>query len=211
MLTTVNMPAVTAWAQDDKMGSAEIAANEIKTPVSAEMTTTKTVFPYGEEAGLGPYVNVEITYDDGTSEKLECRYYYSDMMDQYGNIYELLLGAGDQMIQMPQEVSESYKGKQTLSLGMRKRGTDGWDILASTEIEIGTPAEAAEPLQIGENRACLDGIYKFTMPGYGKLSVAYKDGDGESQNLYCYIAKEDGSLEIHSATGYIYGRRNILF
>ena len=54
MLTTVNMPAVTAWAQDDKAGTAEIAADETKTPVSAEMTTTKTVFPYGEEAGLGP-------------------------------------------------------------------------------------------------------------------------------------------------------------
>lgn len=195
MLTTVNMPAVTAWAQDDKAGTAEIAADETKTPVSAEMTTTKTVFPYGEEAGLGPYVNVEITYDDGTSEKLDCRYYYTDMQDQYDNSYEFLLGTGDQMIQMPQMVSESYKGKQTLSLGMRNRSTDGWDILASTEIEIGTPAASAEPLQIGENRACLDGIYKFTMPGYGKLSVAYTDGEGESHDLHCYLAKEDGSLE----------------
>ncbi len=196
MLTTVNMPEVTAWAQENgKAGVAELAADETKTPVSAEMTATKTVFPYGEEAGLGPYMNVKITYDDGTSEKLDCRYYSSDMQDQYGNRYEFLLGTGDQMIQMPQMVSESYKGKQTLSLGMRKRSMDGWDILASTEIEIGTPAESAEPLQIGENRACLDGIYKFTMPGYGKLSVAYTDGDGESQDLHCYLAKEDGSLE----------------
>lgn len=44
MLTTMNMPAVTAWAQDDsEAGVAELAADEVKTPVSADMTVTKTI------------------------------------------------------------------------------------------------------------------------------------------------------------------------
>ena len=107
MLTTVNMPEVTAWAQDDSRADvAELAADEAKTPVSAEMTATKTVFPYGEKLCLDRFVKVDVTYEDGTTENLAYRFdsnggCYS-AADDYGNDYKFMFGTStDNMAEVP--------------------------------------------------------------------------------------------------------------
>lgn len=199
MLTTVNMPAVTAWAQDDsKAGMAELAADEAKTPVSADMTATKTIFPYGEKLCLDRFVKVDVTYENGTTEKLTYGFdsnggCYS-AADDYGNDYKFMFGAAvDNMADIPDNVSAYYKGEQTLYFCKRNQETYNWDVLASTGIEFVSPVQAAESLKVGENKAYNGGVYKFDMAHAGRLVVSYEDAKGEVEELK-YMKDSDGDL-----------------
>lgn len=199
MLTTVNMPEVTAWAQDDSRADvAELAADEAKTPVSAEMTATKTVFPYGEKLCLDRFVKVDVTYEDGTTENLAYRFdsnggCYS-AADDYGNDYKFMFGTStDNMADIPDNVSAYYKGEQTLYFCNRDQETYNWDVLASTGIEFVSPVQAAEPLKVGENKAYNGGIYKFELAHAGRLVVSYEDAKGDVEELK-YEIDSDGEL-----------------